>query len=74
VRDGETGFLVPWRDADLFAERLRRVLEDEPLRLRLAHQARESMLGYGWDRIADEHIALFEAVRAEHGMRAAVNS
>jgi D-inositol-3-phosphate glycosyltransferase len=74
VHDGETGFLVPWRDAELFAERLRRVLEDEPLRQRLAGQARESVLGYGWDRIADEHIALFDDVRAAHGMRAAAGS
>src|SRR6266852_3822028 len=42
VRDGETGLLVPWRDAD----------------------ARESVLGYGWDRIADEHLALYEEMRA----------
>jgi D-inositol-3-phosphate glycosyltransferase len=64
IRDGETGFLVPWRDADLFAERLRRVLQDDPLRQRLAARARESVLGYGWDRIADEHVALYAEVRA----------
>ena len=74
VHDGETGFLVPWRDADLFAERLRRVLEDEPLRQRLAGQARESVLGYGWDRIADEHLALYEDVRAARRVRVAVSS
>jgi D-inositol-3-phosphate glycosyltransferase len=64
VRDGETGLLVPWRDADLFAERLRAVLQDERLRARLARSARKSVLGYGWDRIADEHLALFAEVRA----------
>jgi D-inositol-3-phosphate glycosyltransferase len=71
VRDGETGLLVPWRDADLFAERLRRVLEDEEFRSRLAGQARESVLEYGWDRIADEHLALYEDVRASSRPRAA---
>jgi D-inositol-3-phosphate glycosyltransferase len=64
VRDGETGLLVPWRDADLFAERLRRVLTDDGLRAGLASRARESVLGYGWDRIADEHLAVFAEVRA----------
>jgi D-inositol-3-phosphate glycosyltransferase len=64
VRDGETGLLVPWRDAELFAERLQRVLQDEPLRARLARQARDSVLGYGWDRIAAEHLALYGEVRA----------
>jgi D-inositol-3-phosphate glycosyltransferase len=64
VRDGETGMLVPWRDATLFAERLRCVLEDSTLRARLAANARASVLGYGWDRIAEEHLALYAEVRA----------
>jgi D-inositol-3-phosphate glycosyltransferase len=64
VRDGETGLLVPWRDAELFAERLRRVLSDDELRGHLAGRARESVLDYGWDRIADEHLALYDQVRA----------
>jgi D-inositol-3-phosphate glycosyltransferase len=63
VRDGETGLLVPWRDADLFAERLLQLLHDDGLRQRLAGQARESVLSYGWDRIADEHLALYAEVR-----------
>jgi D-inositol-3-phosphate glycosyltransferase len=63
VRDGETGWLVPWRDADLFAERLRRLLEDETVRERMRQQARGSVLHFGWSRIADEHLALYEAVR-----------
>jgi D-inositol-3-phosphate glycosyltransferase len=64
VHDGETGLLVPWRDAQMFAESLRRVLEDTDLRRRLAANARASVLGYGWDRIADEHLALYEDLRA----------
>ncbi len=74
VHDRETGFLIPWRDADLFAERLRRLLEDDPLRERLASHARQSVLGYGWDRIADEHLALYEDVRAARGAHAAASS
>ncbi len=64
VRDGETGLLVPWRDADLFAERLRRLLGDPSLRGQLAANARESVLQFGWDRIADEHVALYAEARA----------
>jgi D-inositol-3-phosphate glycosyltransferase len=64
VRDGETGLLVPWRDAELFAERLRRVLTDEGLHARLAGQARQSVMQYGWGGIADEHLALYDEVRA----------
>jgi D-inositol-3-phosphate glycosyltransferase len=70
VHDGETGLLVPWRDAEMFAERLRRVLTDDDFRARLAGQSRASVLQYGWDRIADEHLALYAEVRAAR--RAAV--
>jgi D-inositol-3-phosphate glycosyltransferase len=65
VSDGETGLLVPWRDAELFAERLRAILSDSALHGRLAAHARDSVLGYGWDRIADEHLALYAEVRAQ---------
>jgi D-inositol-3-phosphate glycosyltransferase len=74
VRDGETGLLVPWRDAELFAQHLRRVLEDDALRERLGEQARGSVLQYGWDRIADEHLALYEELRATQRPRAAATS
>jgi D-inositol-3-phosphate glycosyltransferase len=74
VHDGETGLLVPWRDAQMFAESLRRVLEDADWRRRLAANARESVLGYGWDRVADEHLALYEDVRAASRPRIAAAS
>jgi D-inositol-3-phosphate glycosyltransferase len=65
IRDGETGLLVPWRDAELFAGHLRRVLEDDDFRSRLASRARESVLGYGWASIAEEHLKLYTEVRAQ---------
>ena len=64
VRDGESGLLVPWRDAELFAERLRRVLLDDALHRRLSANARESVMQYGWGRIADAHLALYADVLA----------
>ena len=74
VHDGETGLLVPWRDAEMFAERLRQVLEDTSLRERLAGQARASVLGYGWERVADEHLALYADVRVARRPRVAASS
>jgi D-inositol-3-phosphate glycosyltransferase len=71
VRDGETGLLVPWRDADLFADRLRQVLTDAPLRQHLAGRARESVLRYSWQHIADEHLALYADVRTAREARLA---
>jgi D-inositol-3-phosphate glycosyltransferase len=74
VHDGETGLLVPWRDAEMFAESLRRILEDTAFQQRLANNARASVLGYGWDRIADEHLALYGDVRAASRPRTAAAS
>jgi len=67
IKDGETGALVPWRDPALFAERLRAVLTDKRLRAHLSAQARPSVLRYAWERIADEHLALYGDVLAERG-------
>jgi D-inositol-3-phosphate glycosyltransferase len=69
VRDGETGLLVPWRDAQLFADRLRQVLTDDALRQRMARQARESVLRFSWERIADEHLAVYADVRSARQAR-----
>jgi D-inositol-3-phosphate glycosyltransferase len=71
VRDGETGLLVPWRDPVLFAERLRTILTDEPMRARFAARARASVERYGWDHIAEEHLALYSEVLAARRPRAA---
>ena len=43
LRDGENGFLVPPGDADALAERLVRLLTDEPLRRRLGAAAAASI-------------------------------
>jgi D-inositol-3-phosphate glycosyltransferase len=59
VKDGETGMLVPWRDPALFAERIRVLLSDATLRAEMAARARPSVLRYAWDRIADQHLALY---------------
>jgi glycosyltransferase involved in cell wall biosynthesis len=53
VPDGRTGLLVPPKDPKTLALRLRRLLEEEPLRQSLGMQGRrraEAM--YGWDRVA----------------------
>jgi D-inositol-3-phosphate glycosyltransferase len=71
VRDGETGLLVPWRDPALFAEALGPVLGDSDLRARLASAARGSVMHFGWDHIAEQHLGLYADVLAERA-RAAV--
>jgi D-inositol-3-phosphate glycosyltransferase len=60
VRDGETGYLVPWRDPVLFADRLRELLTNEPVRARMAARARGSVERFAWGRIAEAHIELYQ--------------
>ena len=50
VRDGQTGYLVPWRCPEPFAERLDLLLTNEPLRRSLGEEAREVAQRYRWPR------------------------
>ena len=52
VRDGQTGYLVPWRCPEPFAERLDLLLTNEPLRHSLGEEAREVAQRYRWPVIA----------------------
>jgi glycosyltransferase involved in cell wall biosynthesis len=44
VRDGESGFIVPIRDAAAIADRLRTLAQDPELRVRMSAAARQSVL------------------------------
>lgn len=53
VQDGETGFLVPFGDAEAMAERVGRILGDPVLAARLQAQSLEWARFHTWDRVAD---------------------
>lgn len=52
VRDGQTGYLVPWRCPEPFAERLELLLGNQPLRRRLGRMAREAVERFRWSEVA----------------------
>ncbi len=52
VRDGQTGYLVPWRCPEPFAERLELLLSNEPLRLSLGREARAAVQRFRWSEVA----------------------
>ncbi|HEU4758449.1 MAG TPA: glycosyltransferase, partial [Dehalococcoidia bacterium] len=52
VRDGQTGYLVPWRCPEPFAERLDLLLGNEPLRRSLGREARAAVVRYRWSEVA----------------------
>ena len=53
VRDGETGFLVPFGDARAMAERTGMILGDPALASRLRSASLEWARSHTWDRVAD---------------------
>jgi len=52
VRDGQTGYLVPWRCPEPFAERLDLLLGNKPLRQSLGREARAAAERFRWAEVA----------------------
>jgi D-inositol-3-phosphate glycosyltransferase len=59
VRDGETGYLIPWRCPEPFAERLELLLDNEELRRAMGHSAREAVERYRWGNVAEAVVAIY---------------
>ena len=51
VRDGCTGYLVPYGDPEALARRLRPILDDDALRESLGMHGAAIAEGYGWPSI-----------------------
>jgi D-inositol-3-phosphate glycosyltransferase len=66
VKDGETGYLVPWLCPEPFAERIELLLENEPLRRSLGEAAREAVGRYRWENVAASVLDVYEALTAGH--------
>ena len=54
VRDGQDGFLVPWRCPEPFAERVDLLLTNEPLRASMGEEARRAAEAYTWSAVAEQ--------------------
>ena len=53
VKDGETGYLIPWRCPEPFAQRLDMLLANPGLREAMGKAARAKALRMGWGEVAD---------------------
>jgi D-inositol-3-phosphate glycosyltransferase len=60
LRDGETGYLVPWRCPEPFAEKLDLLLRNEPLRANLGRSARDWAQQFRWQAVAAQIAAVYE--------------
>ena len=65
VRDGESGFLIPWRCPQPFADKIDLLLTNEELRRSLGAAARERAQRFRWSAVAAELAALYAEVVEE---------
>jgi glycosyltransferase involved in cell wall biosynthesis len=62
VKDGVAGFVVPVGDAASMADRITRLLDDEPLRREFGRRGRErAQRHFAYDRMIDDTLALYES-------------
>lgn len=65
VRDGHSGLLVDGHDPHDWADALRRVVEDDELRVRLEAGALEHAREFSWERTAERTLEIYERARAD---------
>ena len=67
ISDGETGYLIPWRCPEPFAERLELLLDNDELRRSFGRAGREAVERYRWANVADAVAALYEELLTPTG-------
>ena len=65
ISDGETGYLIPWRCPEPFAERLELLLDNDELRASFGQAAREAVQRFRWANVADAVAAMYDELWAE---------
>jgi glycosyltransferase involved in cell wall biosynthesis len=71
IRDGETGVLIPARDAAALAAALQRLIGSAEERRRLGQAARERVRSMTWSAAADQTLAVYEDALGERLRRQA---
>lgn len=68
IRDGETGFLIPWRCPDPFAERLELLLGNAQLRQQFRLAAQQVARGYAWSSVAGQMLTVYQRLVGTAGL------
>ena len=66
VRDGQSGYLISWRCAEPFAERMETLLGNVDLRRRFGVTARESVMRFAWPTVTDAVVDVYETLLRLH--------
>lgn len=69
IRDGETGLLFPYGDAEACAAAVGRLLESEPLRRELGQRARAAAENYRLERVLPQVLAEYDRLLEENGLQ-----
>ncbi len=62
VDNAKTGYLVPWRCPEAFAQRLDMLLANPDLRDAMGRSAREKALSMGWNHVADRMLDYYDGL------------
>ena len=62
VDNAKTGYLVPWRCPEAFAQRLDMLLANPDLRDAMGSAAREKALSMGWNHVADRMLDYYDGL------------
>jgi len=62
VRDGVTGFLVPEGNAEIFAEKISRLLHNPKLRNEMGKRGAAEAQEYAWSNIAERMLELYQEI------------
>ena len=65
VKDGKTGYLIPWRCPEPFAQRLSILLANPALRESMGVAARAEALGRSWSGVASELLDFYSCLMGE---------
>jgi hypothetical protein len=60
VKDGETGYLIPWHCGEAFAERLELLLENDGLRRQMGEAAQRSVGRFAWPLVAQQLLGVYD--------------
>ena len=62
VTDGEDGFIVPYKNLDIFTQKLEKLMTDENLRRKMGDKGRENVQRFNIDTVMQQWRTLFEQV------------
>lgn len=74
VADGRTGYLIPWRCPEPFAEKIELLLRNEPLRAALGAAGVLRMQAYSWRSVAERLRTLYAGAIAARAEAAAAHA